>query len=93
MLGGWPIYNVDLDRLLKKQTCSQIFTTGKIYRLKFTITTIIKQCNKREIEKQKRKNKRKDYEVTHGATKRNKMHSWIASKVTQCIARKNATIL
>ena len=40
------------------------FTTGKIYRLKFTITTIINQYNKRENEKQKRENKRKDYEVT-----------------------------
>ena len=64
MLGCWPIYNVDLDRLLKIQTCSYNFTTGKIYRLKFTITTIIKQYNKREIEKQKRENKLKDYEVT-----------------------------
>ena len=64
MLERWPNYNVDLDRLLKKQTCSQIFTTGKIYRLKFTITTIINQYNKREIEKQKRENKRKHYEVT-----------------------------
>ena len=83
MLERWPNYNVDLDRLRKKQTCSYNFHYREKYRLKFTITTIIKLTNKKGKTKSKSKNRARQKKNNHlkqnhtiESSKRN-LKSWL----------------